>query len=86
MDGNKFLNELKTLFRKYLTEKYKSDKMPLFDAVLSWGYSINSYSHIKQSCDDHVIQEDDDDGNDYISIDSYIELTISDKLNLHMIT
>lgn len=84
MKKSEFVKKLKELFKTYLSKKYKGDAIPLFDAILSWGYSINSYSHMKNQYK-KKISHTDESGNDWISIDDYVEITLSKRIVTRML-
>ena len=83
MDGKTFIKKLRKLLKTYLTEKYKDNKIPFYDAALSWSYSVNSFTHVRNTYAKVIFE--DVDGNSYINIDDYIEITLNDKLNFKML-
>ena len=80
MQRKLFIKQVKTLFKEYLSSKYKDGFIPLVDAVTFWNYSLNSYSHIKKKVckwKEGVLLE-----GDLIKLSDFIEITFHNVLEI----
>lgn len=83
MKKEEFISKLKTLIYRYFSEKYKdSDYIPLVDVVVLWGYSINSYSYVKNNLRRQNIPIY---AGESISISDFINATLTRMLPVELI-
>ena len=81
MQNPEFKKRLMEIFTEYLTNKYPRKFIPLCDVLFAWGYSINSYSHLKKICEEILIKFPEED-TEYISVESFIDITLNKRLNI----